>query len=78
MNCRFGISASMPEHLMGLPAKLPRELSAVEFPGDMLESSAGCQKLSQLARNGILLAGRDFISPEISALIPEEYSRRLL
>lgn len=72
MNCRFGISASMPEHLMGLPAKLPRELSAVEFPGDMLESSAGCQKLSQLARNGILLAGRDFISPEISALIPEE------
>lgn len=72
MNCRFGISASMPEHLMGLPAKLPEALSAVEFPGDMLESSAGCQKLSQLARNGVLLAGRDFISPEISALIPEE------
>ena len=72
MNCRFGISASMSEHLMGLPAKLPGELSAVEFPGDMLESTAGCQKLSQLARNGVLLAGRDFISPEISALIPEE------
>lgn len=72
MSCRFGISAVSPEQLLALPARLPRRLAAVEFPGDMLESAAGFQKLSQLARNGALLCGRDFISPEIAALIPEE------
>lgn len=72
MSCRYGISAVVPEQLLSIPAKLPASLSAVEFPGDMLESNSGYQKLSQLARNGVLLHGRDFISPEISALIPEE------
>lgn len=72
MSIRFGISAAMPEQLLPLPAKLPEGLAAVEFPGDMLEGSPGYQKLLQLRKNDILLFGRDFISPEISALIPEE------
>lgn len=72
MTLRFGISGAFPEQFAALPAKLPKLFTAVEFPGDMLENSSGCQKLAQLARNGIQLSGRDFISPEIAALIPEE------
>lgn len=72
MSCRFGISAAHPEQFLALPSKLPGRLAAIEFPGDMLESAAGFQKLSQLSKNGVFLCGRDFISPEIAALIPEE------
>lgn len=72
MSTRFGISAVFPEQLLSVPAKLPQSLAAVEFPGDMVESSSGYQKLSQLSRNGVTLFGRDFISHEIAALIPEE------
>lgn len=72
MSVTFGFSAVYPEQLSALPSQLPPLLSAVEFPGDMLESSSGGQKLSALRKNGIQLWGRDFISPEISALIPEE------
>ena len=72
MSCRFGISGTFPEQFAALPAKLPKQLNAIEFPGDMLESSSGFQKLAQLAKHGTLLFGRDFISPEIAALIPEE------
>ena len=72
MSCRFGISAAHPEQFLALPSKLSGRLAAIEFPGDMLESAAGFQKLSQLSKNGVFLCGRDFISPEIAALIPEE------
>ena len=72
MTLRFGISGAYPEQFAAFPARLPEPFCAVEFPGDMLENSSGYQKLAQLARNGIQLYGRDFISPEIAALIPEE------
>ena len=72
MSVSFGISAATPEQLLPFSAKMVQRINAVEFPGDMLESAAGFQKLSQLSKSGILLFGRDFISPEISALIPEE------
>ena len=72
MSVRFGISALLPEQLSQLPAKLPQVLSAVEFPGCMLDTTAGIQKLTQLRKNNVLLWGREFISPEIAALIPSE------
>ena len=72
MSVRFGISAVLPEQLSQLPVKLPPLLNAVEFPGGMLDTAAGIQKLNQLRKNKVLLWGREFISPEIAALIPSE------
>ena len=72
MSVRFGISAVFPEQLSQLPSKLPQNLNAVEFPGSMLDTAAGIQKLNQLRKNNVLLWGREFITPEIAALIPSE------
>lgn len=72
MSVRYGISAASAEQLLSLPARVPECLKCVEFPGDVLDSSGGCHKLASLARNGAVLFGRDFITPEIAGLIPEE------
>lgn len=72
MSARYGISALSTEQFLSLPAKLPKAFTAVEFPGDVLESSSGMQKLASFKKNGITLCGRDFIVPEWAALIPAE------
>ena len=72
MSARYGISAVSTEQFLSLPAKLPLSLKAVEFTGDVFGSTQALQKLISLNKNGTLLCGRDFIAPELAALIPEE------
>lgn len=74
-NIRYGLSAVSPEQFASLPAKLPAALNAVEFPGEILSSAAGMQKLESLRKSGTFLAGRDFITPDLAASIPETNCR---
>ena len=72
---RYGLSAFSPEQFASLPSKLPPVLNAVEFPGEILSSASGIQKLENLKKNGTLLVGRDFITPDLAASIPETNCR---
>ena len=70
-NIRYGLSAFSQEQFASLPSQLPEMLKAVEFPGEILSSESGIQKLESLKKNGVLLVGRDFISPDWAASIPD-------
>jgi len=72
MNIRFGISFTQTEYFSRAGSKLPEGFSALEIPGDLLDSSSACSKLKNLSRQGITLCARDLIAPEIAGLIPAE------